>query len=206
MYQQNPGFPPPPPPAPKKSRGCLWAALITLGALMLFGFVGCVALVTSVSDDSGNPGTEPAANGGDAAKDDEAPAAKVGDTVESGAFAFTVTDVETGVATVKDETGYVTKDADGAYVIVHVTVKNIGEESGLFESTSQNLHDADGKTYSTDTEAEMTEDAESFLNEINPGNEVKGKLIFDVPEDVKPESVELHDFLSLDSGATVDLT
>ncbi len=32
-----------------------------------------------------------------------------------------------------------------------------------------------------------------FLNEINPGNTVKGMLVFDMPKDAKPTSIELHD-------------
>jgi hypothetical protein len=32
-----------------------------------------------------------------------------------------------------------------------------------------------------------------FLEDINPGNEVKGKLIFDVPKPTKLTAIELHD-------------
>jgi hypothetical protein len=33
----------------------------------------------------------------------------------------------------------------------------------------------------------------TFLEEINAGNQVKGKLIFDVPKSTKLTAIELHD-------------
>ncbi|PSL01026.1 uncharacterized protein DUF4352 [Murinocardiopsis flavida] len=209
MYQ-NPtggyGFPPPPPPPQRKNRAWLYGCLGCGGAaafVLVLG-AGCVAFLGSGTD-TPPPAESPVAEA-PAAGDDEKPAAKIGDSVESGAFAFTVTDVETGVASVQDDTGYITTKADGSYVVVSVTVENVGDESGIFDSTAQKLHDADGKEYSTDAEAQLTEGADSWVNDINPGNKVDGKLIFDVPEGVQPDSVELHDFLSLDGGAVVDLT
>jgi hypothetical protein len=36
-------------------------------------------------------------------------------------------------------------------------------------------------------------DSSTFLNEINPGNSAKGKLIFDVPKSAELTALELHD-------------
>ncbi|MDA2805215.1 DUF4352 domain-containing protein [Nocardiopsis suaedae] len=190
--------------------GCGLAA--ALGFLLLIG--GCVALIVSSppSDDGGS--ADPSADGGGSEGEGGSgdggsggqDAAAIGETVESGAFAFTVTGVETGVTEVSDESGFVTETPDGQYVVVDVTVENIGEESGYFDSSSQKLIDADGKEYSTDTVAEITGDTESLLNEINPGNTVEGQLIFDVPEDVELDRLELRDFISLDSSAVVDVS
>lgn len=41
-------------------------------------------------------------------------------------------------------------------------------------------------------------------NEINPGNEVTGNLIFDIPKDATPAKVELYDS-ALSGGVGVNL-
>lgn len=43
-----------------------------------------------------------------------------------------------------------------------------------------------------------------FLEEINPGNTVKGTLVFDMPKGTEPASIELHDSPFSD-GITVQL-
>lgn len=215
--------PPPPPPPQPPNRGMSTGAKIGLGCglaaalgfLLLIG--GCVALLASSSPDpdgSANPsgggggggGAEGSGGGSDGGGSGAEEPAAIGDTVESGAFAFTVTEVDTSVTEVSDESGFVTETPDGRYVVVDVTVENIGDESGYFDSSSQTLVDVDGKEYSTDTSAEIMADTDSFLNEINPGNEVEGQLIFDVPEGVELDRLELRDFISLDSSAVVDVS
>ncbi|MEY9214048.1 DUF4352 domain-containing protein [Thermobifida halotolerans] len=207
-----------PQPQPRKSRGCLWAALIALGLFMLFGFVGCVALVASVdtgSSDSGQSASssddsENAEDGGgdesaETEEDSEGEAeAGVGDTVEDGAFAFTVTDVETGVSSIGDS--FLAEEAQGQYVIVHVTVENIGDQAQMFDGSNQKLFDADGKEYSNDSSAEIALDnSDAFLTDINPGNKVDAQVVFDIPEGVEPASIELHDSM-FSGGVTVSLS
>lgn len=199
-------------PQPKKKRGCLWAAIIGLGAFMLLTFVGCVALVAGSGADGPSSSStasaerqEDTAGGGsgDAAEnDDEAPT--LGDRVEDGDFAFTVTDVETGVESVGGE--YLSEEAHGQFVIVHVTVENIGDKARYFEGSNQKLYDADGKEYSNDTGAEIyLGDSESFLNEINPGNKVDAKIVYDIPEDVVPDRITLSGSLLGSGGVAVKL-
>jgi hypothetical protein len=74
-------------------------------------------------------------------------------------------------------------------------VKNIGKQAQYFDGSSQKAFDADGTEYSNDGTAEIyaNEDNATFLNEINPGNKAKGKLIFDVPKSTKITKLELHD-------------
>lgn len=197
-----------PQPQPKKSRGCLWAVLIALGLFVLFGFVGCAALVASVGSDSSGSGQSASSSdggkGGDEDGSGDEPTAGIGDTVEDGAFAFTVTDVETGVSSIGGE--YLNQQAQGQYVIVHVTVENVGDRAELFSGANQKLFDADGREYSNDSGAEIyLENSESFLNEINPGNTVEAQVVFDIPEDVEPVSIELHESV-FSGGVTVSLS
>ncbi|GAA4887615.1 DUF4352 domain-containing protein [Streptomonospora salina] len=224
-YGDHPPPPPPPvPPNPPRRDGLTTGSKIGLGCgiaaavgfMLLFG--GCMAVIVAAPGGDTVESTDPPQAGSGSGsgsdrqdtqeqqEDQEDTPAGIGDTVESGAFAFTVTGVETGVAEVSDDSGYITETPDGRYVVVAVTVENIGDESGYFDSSSQTLVDVDDKQYSTDTAAEITGGAESFLNEINPGNEVEGELVFDVPAGVELDRLELRDFVSFDESAVVDVS
>jgi hypothetical protein len=94
--------------------------------------------------------------------------AGIGDQVQDGAFAFTVTKVETGREALGD--GFLRSEAQGSYVLVHVTVTNIGTESAMFTSANQKLLDAQGREFEADAGAAMMNvpGSESFLTDINP--------------------------------------
>jgi len=136
------------------------------------------------------------------AKADEAPG--IGDAVRDGKFEFTVTKVQKGVAEVGDE--YLNEKAQGQFVLVHVTVKNIGKEAQTFDDSNQTLRDTDGRKFDADSEAGIyLDDSNAFLNDINPGNTVKGIVVFDVPKDATIASLELHDSM-FSGGVKVSLT
>ncbi|MCA2217871.1 DUF4352 domain-containing protein [Wangella sp. NEAU-J3] len=71
----------------------------------------------------------------------------------------------------------------------------MGDEAQMFDGSAQKTFDSSGTEYSNDTAAEIyaNEDSTTFLNEINPGNQVRGRIIFDVPKSTKLTAVELHD-------------
>lgn len=130
----------------------------------------------------------------------------IGTPVRDGKFQFTVTKIKSGVDEVGGE--YLNRQAQGQYVMVHVTVENIGDEARTFTSGSQVLFDTKGREYEADTAAGvyMEGDAKSFLEDINPGNSVKGVLVFDVPKSgFKPGKIELHDS-AFSGGVEVALT
>jgi hypothetical protein len=92
------------------------------------------------------------------------------------------------------------------YVLVHVTVTNVGTESALFTSANQTLLDTQGREFDADAGAALMNvpDSESFLTDITPGNSVEGVLVFDVPEGLSPAAIELHESM-FSSGALVSL-
>ncbi|KIH99801.1 hypothetical protein LP52_05430 [Streptomonospora alba] len=185
----------------------MWGCLGCGGLMVLVLIVGGIVVAVSSGGDGPSDGPsveagDDSGNGGDGGQEAEA---GIGDPVESGAFRFTVTEVETGVTELSDDSGMMTETPDGQYVIVHVTVENIGDQAGTFDSTQQTLLDAEGKEYSADSAAEAMTSQDAFLNQINPGNTVQGKLPFDVPEGVEPTKIELRDFLTLDQSAVVSL-
>ena len=116
----------------------------------------------------------------------------MGSPSRDGQFEFTVTGIKKA-AEIGDK--YVNKTAQGQFVIVSVTVRNVGDEARMFDASSQYLFDTQGTKYdaSTDGVAYMGQRAQSFLEQINPGNRVKGYVIFDVPKGLKLDHIELHD-------------
>jgi hypothetical protein len=129
--------------------------------------------------------------------------AGVGDKVKDGKFTFTVTKVRPGVTHIGDS--IVGKKAQGQFVLVYVTVHNHGDESQLFDASDQTAYDKAARKYSSDDEAGVyLDNSNAFLNEINPGNTVKGILVFDMPAKTRPTTIELHDS-PFSAGVTVDL-
>ncbi|GLU47156.1 DUF4352 domain-containing protein [Nocardiopsis ansamitocini] len=83
--------------------------------------------------------------------------------------------------------------------------ENTGGEAQYFDGSDQKLLDAEGTEYADDTTAGIyLEDTDSFLNQVNPGNSVDVKVVFDIPEDVSPDRVELHGSM-FSGGVTVGL-
>ena len=212
MSQPVPTDPSPAPvpavaPAPERSWFARHKVLTTIGAVVAVVFVvGALGGGGSDSPEAASTAEPTPAAGGAAAAgdpaDDTAPAAEesaaepaapgIGTPARDGKFEFTVTSVESGVARVGDDV--FGKDAQGQFTLVHVTVTNIGDKAQYFDGSSQKLVDAQGRTHSADGSAAIyLGDAESFLNQINPGNSVQGTVVFDIPADATPVSLELHD-------------
>ena len=183
-------------------------------ALSLVGAILSFAITNSVADDVADDiadGIESGATGAPAEEGTEAEEAAepepeiavAGDTVTDGDFEFIVGGVEQGVAEVGGE--FLSEEAQGEFVIIDLTVKNIGDEASYFSDSDQILFDTAGNEYSTNTSAGIyLEDNDIWLAEINPGNQVEGKIVFDVPVGTALAKLELHDsFLS--GGAEVSL-
>lgn len=135
---------------------------------------------------------------------DKATAAGIGDTVKDGDFDFTVTKVEAGPKVIG--TADFGAKPQGKFVLVHVKVTNHGDQAGTFFGDNQKLKDQKGREFSADSEAAIyLDDAQSLLEEINPGNTLTGVVIFDVAPDATPTSLELHDS-AFSGGVTVNLT
>ncbi|GAA2528105.1 DUF4352 domain-containing protein [Winogradskya humida] len=113
--------------------------------------------------------------------------------MRDGKFEFTVSKMDCS----KSEVGssFLNKKAQGKFCQITVKVENIGKEAQYFDGSSQKALDAKGTEFSNDGAAEIyaNENSETFLNEINPGNSARGKLIFDVPDSAKLTKLVLHD-------------
>jgi hypothetical protein len=132
--------------------------------------------------------------------------ARIGQEADDGNFAFTVTSIKCGEPNVTDSTGYLSKNAQGQYCLLNLSVRNIGNKAQTLDSTSQYLYNSSGQKYSSDNTATIYENPTSgtFFNSINPGNTVNGIVVFDVPQGVTPVTAELHDS-ALSGGVKVQL-
>lgn len=217
-YGRRPGPPPPMPmpafavpPQKQRGKGCLYAFIG--GAATLFLMVSCAAIVASggTTDPAATSGGSPVASapakgtaGGDQGTEKKAVTNGIGREYRDGKFAFTVTKVKKGVKKVGNE--YAGDQAQGQFVVISVTVKNIGDDARTFTHHNQTLIDTKDREFEADPEASLwtTQDSKSFLQQINPGNSVKGRLIYDVPPGTKLRAIELYDSM-FSGGVTVPL-
>jgi hypothetical protein len=149
----------------------------------------------STSDDTTDPSTSKAASPAPSKKaSTKAPEKKepgVGTAVRDGKFRFTVTKVNCG-RTLIGSADFGAK-AQGEFCLVSLTVKNIGDKPQTLLGDNQKLF-IGKREYSADTEAGIyLDESKSFIEEINPGNTLKGVVVFDVPKGAKPDKIELHD-------------
>jgi hypothetical protein len=88
------------------------------------------------------------------------------------------------------------------FIIVDLTVKNVGSQPQSYYTDSQMLVIA-GKQHSADTLAAVYLDPES-ASAINPGLAIDIPTPFDVPEGSQPEAIVLDDIAD-SGGVTVSL-
>ena len=156
------------------------------------GLVACTAFVGDSVNDAVNEADDNAAG-------KNAVETGLNQPARDGEFEFTVTTVKCGATSVDS-------DLPSEYCLVDVTVKNIGDVPQMFDGSSQKAFDAKGAEYSHDGVAEMyaNEGNATFLETINPGNQVKGRLVFDVPKGTALTEVMLHDS-PISGGVRVNL-
>ncbi len=160
--------------------------------------LGCGA--GAATDEAGGTGGDNDGKG----KEKAAKTAKIGDPARDGKFEFIVKSSKCGVRKVGSD--LLGAKAQGQFCLVTINVKNIGKEAQMFDDSSQKAYAADGTEYSADGAAALyaNKNHETFLNNINPGNQVTGVVVFDIPKDVKLAKLKLHDSM-FSGGVTVSL-
>lgn len=191
--QWGPQGPPPqgyyqqPPQEPKKKKGKLKWVLIILAVLVL--------IIAISSAGGGSDDSESASSGTTTSQPEETEQqAGMGEPVRDGKFEFVVNDVQAGVTTIGPE--MIAEQAQGQYIIVNMTVTNIGDEAQSYSSSNAKLFDAQGREFSSDSWASsLVADttASGIYDEINPGNSAQVAVVFDVPVDAQPATLKLQD-------------
>ncbi len=210
-YPQNPGpqyqAPPPPqypgpqyqaPPPPKKKRKWPWIALAVLVVLMIVAVAGGGDKEKGEQDATATSG----ATTTDKAEETKDPGLNT--PVRDGKFEFVVTRVEKGLSSVGDNP-YLTQKAQGQFVVVSISIKNTSDKPQSFSPSSQKMKDTEGRSFESDTSAQIALQSDiPVYDKINPGNTVRVKLVYDMPKDAVPATIELHDSI-FSGGSTVSL-
>lgn len=138
----------------------------------------------------------------------EAPAAEnlpgLGDRVQDGKFTFVVHSFDCGEKSVGSQ--YMEEKAQGQFCLMDISVENHGDAPQMLSGSDQLVFDSKGREFANDDMAAMSIEGNDalWLEEINPGNKVRGTLVFDVPEKAKIVSAELHDSM-FSSGVKLSL-
>jgi hypothetical protein len=189
----------------KKAWFIVLAVIVVIAIAANAGGGGSSNDTTAGSSDSSSDGA-----GADAAQQESAPEESeseesnpgIGEPAADGKFSFVVTGIDCSLTQVGNQ--YLNKQAQGTFCVVDLTVSNIGDKAQSFFGDNATLL-ADGKEFSADSEAAIYMDESSSLyEEINPGNSLASKVVFDVPAGTTPTAVELHDS-AFSGGVTVSL-
>jgi hypothetical protein len=100
----------------------------------------------------------------------------------------------------------ITHKPDGQYCLVKVDVQDGGSSPRTLVANRQYMYDRDGgqhEAYSA-LASRIYFPLDSLWNTIQPGGQVSGTLIFDLPVDTSPTHLELHDGL-LGNGVQIPL-
>lgn len=119
--------------------------------------------------------------------------------MRDGKFEFVVTSVDRSKTAGNPSNEFEQSTAQGEYINVHLSVKNIGNEAQSYFANNQKLI-AGGKKFDAASIMGVNGDGGS----LNPGLGVDTVVSFDVPVGTTPDSIELHDS-AFSGGATVNL-
>jgi hypothetical protein len=225
-YGQQPPYGPPPgppygapqgqppfggPQAPQKTP--LWKKtwFRVVAVIFVIAVIGSAVSSGNKDNDTAAAGSSEAPVAGDSA----APAAPVEEAAPEeampglnqpaadGKFSFVVSGVDCSQTRIGNE--YFGTDAQGQFCVVSVSVTNIGDAPQSFFGDNAKLFNAEGQEFGADGEAAIyLEEADSIYTEINPGNTLQSKVVFDVPAGTTPATIELHDSM-FSGGVTVKL-
>lgn len=204
------GYPPQQPPQKswpgrhKFATGCLGAVA---GVIVLIVIIAIAA--TAGSGGGGTPSSNNSASSSQVPQSAGSAAVPgIGDKVRDGKFQFVITGIS-HAKSVGDTSMGLGDTAQGRYTILHLTVTNIGSEAQTLDDGSQYVYDAAGRKFSASSSADLdlagaNGQNNTWLEDINPGNTVHGRIVFDLPKGDKAVKTELHDSM-FSGGVTVSL-
>ncbi|MFC4559747.1 DUF4352 domain-containing protein [Virgibacillus kekensis] len=182
--------------------GCLTA----IGALVVLGIV--IALFSGGDDSpdtaSGNSGkadqeqtSDNNQQENDKSETENVKKASVGETATVADVGFKVENVKTTSEIDSGNEFVENATTSGKFVILDVAVKNDQKEPLTVDSSYFKIKSSDGTTYEPITDGAVMmamgdNMGDFFLTQINPGLSKSGKVVFEVPKDLKLEGSVLH--------------
>jgi len=156
----------------------LVAVVLALPRIMGGGSTGDGAQDLANDPVGGNPRPQPPVNFG-----------VIGQEVLDESLGFTVTSFECGAADAA-------RAAQGKFCVLALSIRNTGRSPVTFVGRGQTLQDSQQRTFGPDTAATAAHAANAgrdlLAPVVNPGNELRGALVFDVPVDVAIVGVSLR--------------
>ena len=152
-------------PAPKKKGKGTWILLI---------IVAVVAIIVITQAGGGDNPSQSTASGGDSSSD-SAQAVGLNQPVRDGKFEFRVLSIERAKS-VSDPTGnpYMTTTAQGEFIVITMSVTNIGNEAQNYFGQNQKVIDANGREYEANSAAGMWMNSGlSIMGDINPATQFR---------------------------------
>lgn len=109
-----------------------------------------------------------------------------------GTMEFRVRQVECGIGRIGDP--FVNQTATGQFCLVELTVRNIGSRPAGFTDSLQKAYGPENRQFHADPGAGVLANADQqvFLDELNPGNQVTGLVVYDIPPGTRIVKLELH--------------
>ncbi|MEK6984035.1 MAG: STT3 domain-containing protein [Nanoarchaeota archaeon] len=102
----------------------------------------------------------------------------IGDEIVAGDFKWKFSNF-----TKKSQIGdYISREADGEFLILDVEVENIGTSAQLLKNSLIELIDNQGREFSADIKYYDVKPEAIIFDTINPGIVKKGKIVFDIPK------------------------
>lgn len=202
----SPAAPPQPVQQPPKKRGgCLkW---LGVAVLLLVALIIIVVVASGGGDGTAEDNSGTTAAGGTATtaqEEDGTPSVGLNEEVRVGDVGWIVTAVKT---TDKLESGnefIEPKTTTGQFVWVDVIIKNYGSDALTADSSAVHILDSQDREFGAYAEsfAYIAEDKQLFLEQINPGLDRTGQIIFEIPKDATGLRLSVGDldFISSDQG------
>jgi hypothetical protein len=125
---------------------------------------------------------------------------QLGTPVRDGNLEFVVSRVRCGVPQVGS--GLVKRTAGGQYCLADVRAKNVKDDVRTLYEPFQKLIDSAGHKHSADVTMRVVFRDQTIWDKIEPGQQVRGTMVFDIPKNVTATGLELHDGIA-SGGVTV---
>ena len=181
-------------PKKKKGKGCLISFLVVAVISVIVSI-----LVNDVPESTSAKGSQPAQNLISSLAEQSA-SVPIGKEINNGKVSIKVNSVKEQ-SSVSDETGYLQykPNSGGKFVIINITVKNVGKEMYSFVINNFQVQGLDDTQYSPTIMV-----AKDYLNNgsVNPGLSETGDIGFEVPKDIDVSKLVLNfqEFLSFDKS------
>jgi hypothetical protein len=104
-------------------------------------------------------------------------------------ISFLITAVDSAPTITSPDNEYLTKDAQGEFIIVTMDVTDTGTETANYSASLQKLLSG-GTAFEPDLEASYY--LGSVFEQLAPGDQITATIVYDVPPGTVPDGIELH--------------